>query len=1126
MLRDYRILECIGQGGMGRVYRAMHVRLQKQVALKTLKAERLNSREALLRFTREMQLLAKLEHANIVRALDAGEHEGMHYFVMELVAGIDLSQLVKRLGPLPIREACGIMCLAAEALQYAHDRKILHRDVKPSNLMITAQGGVKLLDLGLAQVFQLHLDDQISRLGQTVGTLAYMSPEQLTQGSQCSNQSDVFSLGVSLHELLSGQRPCYQAGSLPSVADLRTIRPDVDDELSQLLDQMIAPSPGDRPQSMAEVGTRLKNFATNADLASLVSEYYRWNHRGGMLPTPPPICSDTKEISAVKTSASSLGREQSTGVQQAAQSGTKSGRRRIIAYLLSGAAVFAAAAFIYQQLPDNPPPPPPPSNLELPPDKPMGVLEILSPVDDGLNAADQVTRHIIAAGLLARPLKENEQDGEVFNVKEGQNNLPPGEYELLMHGPVDFEPEQFQVYRSATTKITPKISLKNSFQFAVMPVAGNYAAYHGRVWLANWPSKNSTTFDLRLEVLLDDEQASPRTKWLKVDVQCFLESGTYREVGYLKIDSAAWARGQLSILDGWVEASGESIKQFINDRIPDIGANTLVVKFDPETDVLKELAPFTLPQGRLSVQDMLVLYFGDNRIAAADEIITKLRAGLSESGERNVWLERKELDKGIDECYVVSSRSRDQEDTEDGWRIARTRENPFEIAELQAKTQFLEAHCYTVSSGMAITNPDELRKTLEDLATRKIDPAKLSKPHPFDQARIPDLPSSFSAGGTVTRGNQTETIEFTVSMLGIEEVDGRKLHWLEVDLTTDPAVAGHREIARLLVDAAEYPDGSLKLVQGWLAFDNGSTVLPVSTNGSLESVINARLKLAAAPHFNGIGVVDLMWMLFKVDFTPRSPIADLRGLIDRLIKNRVSTVEDVSFKKYGNLKCVRYEPSAAKAMPVTYKIYRCSQVPFGIAAVDLVVPGVSIHLKLESYTPAGQRLRPFLGSKEDVASLEKATAQQLLAREKPNWRVWTWNDPNKTYKVWAEFGGTVDSTKPVRKDVLLWDGLGKECRIAEALLSPADRDWVQLGRVWMDPKRPNGFPRRVLMGTKGNGNVLQLGHWDATANRIMPTGSIDKESLHPRDKLWLDTHRRSVSSAKSVGFEEFARYVR
>jgi len=232
-IRDYRILESIGEGGMGCVFRAVHTRLNRPVAIKVLRQDRVNSQEAVSRFSREMQLIAQLEHPNIVKALDAGEQDGLHYLVMEFLAGCDVGQLSKRLGPLPIADACQIIRLAATALQYAHDQKIIHRDIKPSNLLLTPDGCVKLLDLGLAQFFDFSIEPSLSRADQAVGTLAYMAPEQLSRREEVTTRSDIFSLGVSLHELLTGQRPFERPGQSPLLAELSSIRPDIEEPLSR-----------------------------------------------------------------------------------------------------------------------------------------------------------------------------------------------------------------------------------------------------------------------------------------------------------------------------------------------------------------------------------------------------------------------------------------------------------------------------------------------------------------------------------------------------------------------------------------------------------------------------------------------------------------------------------------------------------------------------------------------------------------------------------------------------------------------------------------------------------------------------------------------------------------------------
>jgi serine/threonine protein kinase len=274
-IRDYRILESIGEGGMGHVYRAVHVRLNRPVAIKVLRQDRVNSKEAVARFSREMQVIAQLDHPNIVRALDAGEQEGLHYLVMEFLAGVDVAQLSARLGPLPIPEACQIIQFAATALHFAHERKILHRDVKPSNILLTVDGGVKVLDLGLAQFSELNFEPSLSRTDQALGTLAYMAPEQLSRREEVTTRSDIFSLGVSLHEILTGQRPYERLGSSPLLADLSATRPDIDASLQSLINQMVASVPSQRPASMQEIIERLQPYAASADLPSLVHEYFR-----------------------------------------------------------------------------------------------------------------------------------------------------------------------------------------------------------------------------------------------------------------------------------------------------------------------------------------------------------------------------------------------------------------------------------------------------------------------------------------------------------------------------------------------------------------------------------------------------------------------------------------------------------------------------------------------------------------------------------------------------------------------------------------------------------------------------------------------------------------------------------
>ncbi|MFW6106665.1 MAG: serine/threonine-protein kinase, partial [bacterium] len=149
-LGDYRLLEKLGAGGMGAAYRAIHTRLGKMVVIKVLPPQRSKDPEAVLRFGREMKAIGSIDHPRIVKALDAGEQEGIHYLVMEHVDGITLSDLVERNGALPIGSACEIIRQVAMGLTAIHGKGIVHRDIKPSNIMLTHMGEVKLLDLGVA----------------------------------------------------------------------------------------------------------------------------------------------------------------------------------------------------------------------------------------------------------------------------------------------------------------------------------------------------------------------------------------------------------------------------------------------------------------------------------------------------------------------------------------------------------------------------------------------------------------------------------------------------------------------------------------------------------------------------------------------------------------------------------------------------------------------------------------------------------------------------------------------------------------------------------------------------------------------------------------------------------------
>jgi serine/threonine protein kinase len=268
VIGNYVVLDKIGSGGMGLVLKARHRQLQRVVALKLLPPSISRDRSAVIRFRREAAAVANLRHPNIVAALDAGETGGLLFLVMELVDGKDLAKIVREKGPLPITQAVDCIIQAARGLKEAHDRGIIHRDIKPANLLLDRSGTVKVLDLGLARVSQGQglLTSESSELnltvsGSFVGTVDYMSPEQAYDPRLADSRSDIYSLGCTLHYLLTGKAPfggqtfmerllAHRERPIPSLS--RT-RDDVSPALDDAFHKLLAKSPQSRPRSMAEV---------------------------------------------------------------------------------------------------------------------------------------------------------------------------------------------------------------------------------------------------------------------------------------------------------------------------------------------------------------------------------------------------------------------------------------------------------------------------------------------------------------------------------------------------------------------------------------------------------------------------------------------------------------------------------------------------------------------------------------------------------------------------------------------------------------------------------------------------------------------------------------------------------
>lgn len=200
----YEVFEQLGRGGMAAVYRARDPRFKRQVAIKLLPREFLHDPNFKARFVREAQTVARLEHPAIVPVHDFGEHEGQPYLVMRHMGGGSLADWIER-GPLRVEEAAAVIMRVAAALDYAHGRGVIHRDLKPGNILFDEAGHAYLADFGIAQLAEATL--ALTKSGVYIGTPAYMSPEQVRGDLELDGRSDVYALGIILFEMLTGRQP-------------------------------------------------------------------------------------------------------------------------------------------------------------------------------------------------------------------------------------------------------------------------------------------------------------------------------------------------------------------------------------------------------------------------------------------------------------------------------------------------------------------------------------------------------------------------------------------------------------------------------------------------------------------------------------------------------------------------------------------------------------------------------------------------------------------------------------------------------------------------------------------------------------------------------------------------------
>jgi serine/threonine-protein kinase len=275
ILGNYVLLDKIGAGGMGMVFKAQHRRMKRLVAVKVLPKAGKKDPEVFKRFQRELEAAAKLTHPNIVAAFDADEHNGTHFLAMEFVEGVDLARSVQEHGPLASDKALDCIIQAARGLEYAHSQGIVHRDIKPANLLLDKNSVVKILDMGLARfqekanpAAQPGDNGALSQMGDFMGTVDYASPEQALDSRLADQASDIYSLGATWYFLIFGQ-PMYVRDTPMSrimahreapIPSLRAKHPEIQPQIDAIFQRMVAKTKEERYPNATELLRDLANW--------------------------------------------------------------------------------------------------------------------------------------------------------------------------------------------------------------------------------------------------------------------------------------------------------------------------------------------------------------------------------------------------------------------------------------------------------------------------------------------------------------------------------------------------------------------------------------------------------------------------------------------------------------------------------------------------------------------------------------------------------------------------------------------------------------------------------------------------------------------------------------------------
>ncbi len=275
-ISGYEIVGIIGKGGMGSVYKAKQLSLNRPVAIKVLIKEYAEQKDFILRFNREAEVLARLSHPNIVPIIDKGSTNGLFYFVMEYIDGETLRQKLKK-GKMPFDEAIKYTLQILRAISFAHKQNVIHRDLKPENVLIDTTGNVRIADFGLADIVGAQNDYSLTGSGMAMGTAHYMAPEQRRDAKRVDRRADIYSLGITLYEMLAGEIP---QGNYKKICQIRM---DINPAFDTIIEKSISSRAQDRYQSAEEMATAIRAALISEDKKETLIPQNKMEEDGGEL---------------------------------------------------------------------------------------------------------------------------------------------------------------------------------------------------------------------------------------------------------------------------------------------------------------------------------------------------------------------------------------------------------------------------------------------------------------------------------------------------------------------------------------------------------------------------------------------------------------------------------------------------------------------------------------------------------------------------------------------------------------------------------------------------------------------------------------------------------------------------